>query len=148
MIAGIPSIMWSDIINNTQRLHPGATVSFLASFRRLCTFQLGSGGHGSGHQDYYQHLDVDYSSGSPSLWACSGLRVDYIRLTFVLFVCSYAINELVVIASFLQYLLQHRNVSDFVNHSTLYRVHSDLLFVVVGVYFVIRCAVYTRIYIC
>ena len=118
---GIPSIMWSDIINNYQRLYPGATVSFIASFRRIFTFNLGS----NYYPNEYQHLTSSPLSSSLSHWcpcSCNGLRIDYIRLTFVLFVCSYSINELVVIASFMQYFFQNRNVSDFVDHSALYRV--------------------------
>lgn len=120
-VTGIPSIMWSDIINNTQRILPGTTVSFLFSFRHLWTVRLSGSGH-----DYHRHLEYPPPSSSTGLsqicGCCSGVSVNYIRLTFVIFVCSYAINELVVIASFIVYSLEHRNVSDFVDHSTLYRV--------------------------
>mmetsp|Transcript_4006 Transcript_4006/g.6804 ORF Transcript_4006/g.6804 Transcript_4006/m.6804 type:complete len:563 (+) Transcript_4006:27-1715(+) len=116
---GIPSIMWSDIINNTQRLHPGTTVSFLGSFRRVFSVPLGSGGR---NVDYYQNYDASTTSFVANCSLCRGVRVDYMRFTFVLFVFCYSINELVVIASFIQFYIQDRNVSDFVEHSNIYRV--------------------------
>ena len=123
--SGIPSIMWSDIINNTQRLHPGATVSFLGSFRRIFTVPLGSGGQGIG--GYYDYSDPSSTSPTNLCRPCSGIRVDYMRLTFVIFVCCYSVNELVVIASFIQFYIQDRNVTDFVEHSNLYRVRLFLI---------------------
>jgi hypothetical protein len=123
--SGIPSIMWSDIINNTQRLHPGATVSFLGSFRRIFTVPLGSGGQGIG--GYYDYSDSSSTSPTNLCRPCSGIRVDYMRLTFVIFVCCYSVNELVVIASFIQFYIQDRNVTDFVEHSNLYRVRWVLI---------------------
>ena len=110
LFKGIPTIMWSDIINDTHRFYAGASVSFLASFRRIFTIKIKNG-------DFFQESDYAYSI-SP----CRGLQVDYVRLTFAVFVCCYSINELIVIGSFVQYFLQNRHISDFVDHSTLYRV--------------------------